>query len=233
MTVRLFFQLVLLCSTFAASASIDEAINDPTRLSEARERDAVRKSAEILRFSGLQTGDTVVEIAPAGGYYTALLSRVVGDDGEVLAIDPERVFEYFPKGREGFPAYIERDPRTNVTYRTDFLDRMELPGDVDQIWMVLYYHDTIWTGEDRNAMNQLFFDALRPGGTYLVIDHHAVTGAPDSVTQELHRGDAAMIRAEIRSSTLRDLSIYTVAIRELMDLSQSTLGTSARIGFGA
>ncbi|MBL6689399.1 MAG: NAD-glutamate dehydrogenase [Pseudomonadales bacterium] len=40
------------------------------------------------------------------------------------------------------------------------------------------------------------------------------------------------MQAEIRSSTVRDLSIYTVAIRELMDLSQSTLGTSARIGFG-
>ena len=38
MTFRLFFQLVLLCSPFAASASIDEAINDPARLSEARER---------------------------------------------------------------------------------------------------------------------------------------------------------------------------------------------------
>ncbi len=200
MYVRPILLSTLLCIACAISASYEEVINDPTRLSDARERDAVRKPAEILRFSGLQVGNTVVEIAPAGGYYTALVSRVVGPEGEVIAIDPERVFEYFPKGREGFPAYIERDPRDNVTYKTDFLDTVELPAGVDQIWMVLYYHDTIWTGEDRAAMNQRFFDALRTGGTYLVIDHHALTGAPNSVTQELHRGDAAMIRAEIEAA---------------------------------
>ena len=38
------------------------------------------------------------------------------------------------------------------------------------------------------------------------------------------------MQAEIRASNTRDLSIYTVAIRELMDLAQSSLGTAARLG---
>ena len=41
-----------------------------------------------------------------------------------------------------------------------------------------------------------------------------------------------VMQSEIRASATRDLSIFTVAIRELMDLSQSSLGTSARLGPG-
>lgn len=190
----------VLAATMAnADDSIKRAIADPGRIADAVARDASRKPAKVLAFSRIKTGDKVVEIAPGGGYYTALLSRVVGDAGHVYAVDPERIFAVYPQGREGFPKYIAADPRDNVTYSSQNLDDIEVPGNVDQVWMILYYHDTIYTDEDRAAMNQAFFDMLTPGGEYIVVDHHALAGADESVAQELHRMDAAVAKADIEA----------------------------------
>lgn len=183
-----------------AADFITEAITGPGRLADARVRDPYRKPGEILAFSGIRPGDTIVEIAPGGGYYTALLSRVVGPSGKVYAVDSERLHEYMPSLREMYTKYIEADPRDNVEYSSQRLDALELPQGVDQVWMVQFYHDTIWLEVDRAAMNKAFFDALKPGGVYLVIDHSAMPGASNAVTKDLHRVDPATVRAEIEAA---------------------------------
>lgn len=179
---------------------IAAAVDDTSRLADARVRDSYRMPAAILRFSGLQPGDTVVEIQPAGGYFSAMLSRVVGPDGKVIAIDSERVFEYMPRLREEFANYIAADPRDNVEYSAQRLDDLQLPQGLDQVWMVQFYHDTFWTEVDRAAMNRSFYDHLKPGGVYLVIDHHGLKGAGESIAKELHRVDADTVQAEIEAA---------------------------------
>ncbi len=197
-------------------AAIEAAVNDPTRLEDARARDSARKPAEILAFSTIKPGDHIVEIAPAGGYYTAMLSRLIGEEGKIYAVDPERVFASFPQGRAGFPDYIEKDPRNNVEYSSQFLDAMEVPQNLDQIWMVLYYHDTLWTGEDRVAMNRIFFESLKSGGSLIIVDHAAEPGSPESVGQTLHRMDPDIARRELEAAgfSLADTSDVLANIDE-------------------
>lgn len=196
---------LLSCSGVSAEsgASYEVALSDPTRPADARERDEDRKPEVVLGFSGIEPGHSVLEIAPGGGYYTAILSRVVGDTGRVIAVDPERIFQAFPRGREGFPKYIEEDPRPNVDYSVQLLDELEAPGKIDQVWMVLYYHDTLWTGENRTAMNRQLYNALRPGGRYLVVDHHALPGADADIGKTLHRMDRAIALREIEAAGFR------------------------------
>ena len=197
------FLLLAVITAQAGSANkvlVAKAVADSTRLEKARTRDEARRPADILMLSGIAEGDQVVEIAPGGGYYTALLSRVVGKDGLVHAVDPDRLFEFFPNLRDGFPAFIASDPRENVSHTSQLLDDIEIAGTVDQVWMVLYYHDTIWTGEDRAKMNHAFYDMLKPGGVYFVVDHHGLSGAGDGITRELHRVDAATAKTEIEDA---------------------------------
>ena len=183
-----------------AEAAIAAAVADTTRLGDARLRDELRKPTEILTFAGIQPGQTIVELAPGGGYDTALLSRVVGSHGKIYAVDCERLFEYRPNLREAFSAYIAADPRANVEYSSQRFDALEMPMNVDQIWMSMFYHDTIWLGVDRAAMNRSIFEHLKPGGVFLVVDHHALPGSGDAVTSELHRIDAATVRSEIEAA---------------------------------
>lgn len=49
-------------------------------------------------------------------------------------------------------------------------------------------------------MNRAIFAALKPGGQFLLVDHHGETGAPDSITHELHRMDAAIVIPEVTAA---------------------------------
>lgn len=176
---------------------VQGAVQDPTRLKAARARDSMRMPLEILLFSEIKANDNVLEITPGEGYYTALLSRVVGEGGTVHAVDPARAFERLPQIRSFFTEYQKKDARKNVQYSVQKLDEIKLPEKVDQIWVVLYYHDTFWTGEDRVEMNRRFFDLLKPEGTLLLIDHHARPQDGDQVSRSLHRIHDSMVMTEL------------------------------------
>ncbi|MYJ96108.1 MAG: hypothetical protein F4053_11155 [Proteobacteria bacterium] len=63
--------------------------------------------------------------------------------------------------------------------------------------MALAYHDLFLTEEDRGELNRRVFAALRPGGVYGIIDHHAAEGAGASVVESLHRIEERVIVDEI------------------------------------
>lgn len=196
--------LTLLCSqSFGAHALSDTSVDyaavvaDQSRLEEQVKRDLDRKPAEVMALAEVRAGHKIAEIAPGGGYYTALLSRAVGEEGTIYAVDPERIFVQFPQAKEGFPKYIAADARENVEYSVQRLDEFQVGEKLDSIFMVLYYHDTLWTGEDRAKMNAAFFAALKPGGMLFILDHNAKPGSDAQVAQSLHRMDKNQIFPEV------------------------------------
>ncbi len=66
---------------------IRAAIEDPARTPEQRARDVNRKPAELLLMSGIRPGNTVVEFASFGQYFTTFLSDIVGPKGSVYMYD--------------------------------------------------------------------------------------------------------------------------------------------------
>ena len=71
-------------------AFINAAGADPARPEADTKRDADRHPALTLAFAGVKPGDRVVELIPGGGYFTRLLSAVVGPNGKVYAVVPPR-----------------------------------------------------------------------------------------------------------------------------------------------
>jgi len=67
----------------------------------------------------------------------------------------------------------------------------------DAMLMILFYHDTYWQEIDRRAMNRAVFDALKPGGLYGIVDHHAEAGSGSRDVKSLHRVDAELVKREI------------------------------------
>jgi predicted methyltransferase len=176
-------------------AYIKAAIDDPARPADQRARDAARKPAELLIMSGIKPGNTVVEFASFGQYFTSFLSDIVGPKGTVYMYD----LPYTEK-RSGDPsrAFVAAHP--NAKYALVDYNTLELPKNVDAVFMVLYYHDLFINKIDTASLNKRIFEALKPGGIFLVVDHNATPGSGITDTPKLHRIDPAVIRKEVTAA---------------------------------
>lgn len=179
-----------------ASDPIAAAVDHADRPAKDRARDATRKPAEVLRYFGVAPGMRVAELQTGRGYYAEILARVVGARGRVWAHNSPFVLRRYAE-----EPITERLARLGLSYvvRLDSeLESLALPpGGVDMVLIVLFYHDTYWQKVDRAAMNKSVLAALRPGGIYGVIDHHAEAGSRDRDVRRLHRVDAELVKSEI------------------------------------
>ncbi len=175
----------------AADPAIEKSIASPQRTADDRERDARDKPAEVLAFAGVKPGMVVADIFSAGGYYTELLSGVVGPTGKVLAINNVPYANYSKDDRKA--RYTEgRLP--NVEHHLIEASWFEMPQKVDLAIIVMAYHDTYWIDEKSGwpaINNDGFIESLKrmikPGGKLLIIDHNAAPGTGKEVAGKLHR----------------------------------------------
>jgi predicted methyltransferase len=183
---------------------IKHAVADATRPVEDRQHDADRKPAETLAFAGIKTGSQVAELIPGGGYYTRLLSQVVGPRGKLYAVVPAPRADAPVQGPDRsapIKALAADSHYANITVVVQPIKGLALPNQVDAVWTSQNYHDVHNVPAiDLLAFNKSIFDALKSGGLYFVIDHAAVAGAPASVTSELHRIDAAVVKQEVAAA---------------------------------
>jgi predicted methyltransferase len=186
------------------AAAIHAALSDTRRPLEQVELDEARKPAQLIAFGGLKAGDTVADFMPGNGYFTRIFSRVVGPRGHVYAYLPdEQLTNCSPQEVAGSKA-LERDSRyENITVLNGAAVKFAIPRKLDLIWTAQNYHDlhdSFMGPADTAALNKAFFDALRPGGIYLVIDHVAQLGSGLRDTEALHRIEPAQLRREIESA---------------------------------
>ena len=176
---------------------VRNVVQDPTRLESDQALDAGRHPDELLAFLEVGPGLRVAEIGAGGGYTTELVARVVGERGQVFAENNRLVLERFAAKPWG--DRLQRPAMRNVI-RVDREFDDPLPPearDLDLVYVVLFYHDTVWMGADRDRMNRAVFDALRPGGFYVIVDHSARPGSGTADAQTLHRIDEAFVIAEV------------------------------------
>jgi predicted methyltransferase len=174
---------------------IRAAIDDPARTAEQRARDANRKPAELLMMSGIRPGQTVVEFASFGQYFTTFLSDIVGPKGKVYMYD----LPYTDKrAGDASRAFIAAHP--NSQYQLVDYNTLELPQQIDTVFMVLYYHDLFINHIDTASLNARIFKALKPGGIFLIVDHNAKPGSGTTDTPKLHRIDPEVIAKEVTAA---------------------------------
>jgi predicted methyltransferase len=176
------------------SAAVTAAVADAGRPVADKDRDANRKPAEVVAVSGLKPGQTVIELGSAGGYYTRILAKTVGPKGKVFAIVGAQ-----PPGAADRLKPLQAD-NPNLQVVTDDITKLtNVPEKVDMVWTTDNYHD-FHNRTDMAAFNKAVFDALKPGGVFLVEDHAAAPGAGATVTGTLHRIDPATVRQEVTAA---------------------------------
>lgn len=185
-------------------AYIKAAVDDTSRPEKDRARDVNRKPAEVLAFAGIKPGMQVGELEPAGFYYTRLLCRVVGDSGHVTAVN---FTAHMPPRPAGAPARAPAPAPApigcnNVTVEMQNASELMLPSNLDVVWTTENYHDfhnDFFGKPDMMAFDMAVYNALKPGGEFLIEDHVAPAGSGASDTNTLHRIDPALVKQEVEA----------------------------------
>ncbi|MBK8837645.1 MAG: class I SAM-dependent methyltransferase [Hyphomonadaceae bacterium] len=170
------------------------------RTAEDTAKDANRKPADVLAFAKVMPGQTVFEMEAGAGYYTELLSLAVGPTGKVIMQAPKE-FEGFYK--DGLAARLKDNRLANVTVSWSPFDKLDAAdASVDVVTWFQGPHELYCAKACGNAAMgdpaKSFAEVariLKPGGTFVIMDHVATAGAPTTSGNDLHRIDPMPVKA--------------------------------------
>ena len=196
--------LAVLASPAAAPATpayVTAALNDPARKEDAAD-DARRHAADVVTFAGVKPGDSVLELVPGHGYWTRIFSSVVGAKGHVYTVWPHGMDKYAAKSIADWQELVKKPPYMNVSILQQADDQLSAPAPVDVVFTSQNYHDyhdKFMGPVDMGKFDKQVFDALKPGGVFVVIDHVANAG-DTGATEDQHRIDPAVVRKEVEAA---------------------------------
>lgn len=186
--------------------SIYEAALASDKRPEAdRASDAGRKPDEVLAFFGIAPGDVVLEMWAGGGYYTEILSHVVGENGRVYAHANTPILNFAGDDHPNRHA-DNRLPNTEILMAENNELALQ-PDSFDAVTIILNYHDVYWSSEqygwdaiDVSAFVAELYKGLKPGGVLGIVDHRAAPGSPAETGNTLHRIDPAVVIADLEGA---------------------------------
>ena len=175
---------------------IAKAVANPARPADFRSADEIRKPAETLAFSGVKPGMTVGEFYPGGGYFTMMLSDVVGPKGHVYGLE-----------NQGWKGAAAADKErlgkwANVTIDSQPFGTVRFPKPLDLAWVTQNYHDlkiAEYGKVDTIAFDRAVYKALKPGGIYFILDHQGPAGMTDEQIAKVHRINRDVVVKEVTS----------------------------------
>ena len=160
----------------ATAQAIQAAMQHEKRDANNKARDIYRKPMEVLDFLGFKQDMTVVEMWPAGGWYTEVLAPALKDHGQYYAahysLNPSRSYQRRYLGQ--FLQMVSDTKRFGDVKVTTFElpDALEVApaGSADMVLTFRNVHN--WMGSSHNDLAfKAMFAALKPGGTLGVVDH--------------------------------------------------------------
>ena len=190
----------------ADTAAIAAALASTDRLPGDSEEDSRRKAAQVLEFLEVAPGERVLDFFAAGGYYSELLSRIVGANGQVIAYNNaayakfsgDKPAQRFGNGRLANVAQLTTPPE-EMPFEPASLDAALFV----QSYHDLYWRDDAWPATDAAQTLAKLVPALKPGAVVVVVDHVAAAGSdPLQTVAALHRIDPAVIRRDFEGAGL-------------------------------
>lgn len=189
----------------AASMAMD------SRTDGERERDADRDPVNAMEFAGLKDNMTVIEFLPAGqAYYTKILGPVLVDNGHLMVVDSQSTFDSWD---ESWTADEKYAMTHQVPIESSYIGsegryaieelKFGVPSNsTDMFLFVREYHN--FNLEDAARINAKVFDTLKPGGSYVVIDHTRRHMAPETGVSGRREDPVAVITQVLAAGFVLD-----------------------------
>ena len=213
---------------------IAQALASPSRPESDRLRDPLRRPDQILTFFEIGPGMKVLDLFSGGGYYTEILSAVVGSEGQVVSHNNDAYLAFVGKELE---QRFADGHLGNVTRVTAEADALSLPENAfDAALAMLTWHDFYitdpengWPAIDEPGLVGKLCAALKPGAVLGVVDHVAEPGADVPGTAEkLHRIDPERIKSDLAGTCFKFEGAINVLRNEDDDHSKSVFDPAVR-----
>lgn len=166
------------------TAKLKAVIAGNHRAEADKARDQYRRPLETLTWFGIKDDMTVVEIWPAGGWYTDILAPFLKDRGMYYAagFDPAGESEFrrtsMQKFNEKLAANAELFGKPKVTVLAPPTTMDIAPeGSADMVLTFRNVHNWMAAGQ-AEAVFQAMYKALKPGGILGVVEHRGDPNAP-------------------------------------------------------
>ena len=193
-------------TSFANNAEVNKQVRAIMKMEHRNEkdkkRDRNRNPVAALDFWGMTPEMKVIEFAPGSGWYTKILAPLLKDKGELH-------LAYKQEWLDGLKPLLKKKPLNkavpmpipldwnNQEYRYELGDLDFGMTDADMVLNIREYHN--FNLADKAKLNKAAFDALKPGGSYIIVDHSRRHMQPE--TKELgRREDPVKVILEVQSA---------------------------------
>jgi len=206
-SAALFFSLFvgLIVAPALSAATIEQALADNARPEKDRDVDAMRKPGEVLSFLDIEEGMAVLDVFGGGGFYTEIVSRIVGADGFVTLYNNGAWDKLVGKNVQ---TRLANNRLPNVDYLVELPFNLNMDEEYDAALFILGMHDLYyedkengWRAIDVDTFLGNIYRALKPGAVLGIVDHNARAGSDPAVSgKELHRIDPAIIKRDLEAA---------------------------------
>jgi predicted methyltransferase len=176
---------------------LDAALADPGRKEQREAADDRRKPGSLIALAGVKPGHNVLDLIPGAGYWTRIFRKIVGSQGKVYAVWPQ-AYARTATGNVQTLRQLSADKYYgNIVTLVEPTTTLTAPEPLDVIWTAQNFHDypDEFMGKgDPAALARDAFKLLKPGGTFMIVDHMAKPGRGLADTDTLHRIDPAAVR---------------------------------------
>jgi predicted methyltransferase len=193
----------------SSATAVTESLASPNRLEQDLDKDPLRHPDQILAFFEIKPGMTVLDLFSGGGYYTEIVSRIVGESGRVVAQNNNAYVTY---EKDQLAQRFAENRLANVKRITAEANELELAeASFDAALAMLTWHDFYYLDEengwppiDEQALVEKLCSALKPGAVLGISDHVAAAGTnPTESGQNLHRIDPERIKADLAGNCFK------------------------------
>lgn len=178
-TGSLAISALLLAAPALADDKLRNVIESDERPAAEAERDQYRNPYETLTFFGIEPDMTVIEISPAGGWYTEILGPYLADEGKLVAahwnMEQDELPGYYEPGMAKYKERISAERFGEVeiiAFDPPEMVNLGEPGSADMVLTFRNVHS--YAGDDSfRDVAKAAFEVLKPGGVFGVVGHRA------------------------------------------------------------
>jgi ubiquinone/menaquinone biosynthesis C-methylase UbiE len=167
----------------------------PWLVRESRQRE--EDCEQLLKALKIEPGQTVCDMGCGNGFYSLQLAEMVGEKGQVIAVDIQREMLGYLRSR----ARIEGISNIKPLLGTPVDPRLE-PNSVDLVFMVDVYHEFSHPEQMLKAIRE----SLKPKGRVALVEFREED--PNVPIKPLHKMSKAQIMKEFPANGLKLVEEY-------------------------